>query len=302
MKKFTLFVYAILSVSPFLSYAKMTIVPLTKNEEGHLEIRASINGVDAKFILDTGATGTVIDINKLNVFGITISQEKIAGIRIGDAETGKIETFPVSIEQFSIAQKQLNIKSIYSNDTSGKFETDVMGLIGYDALADLSALLDVKNLQLLIPENQGDIKKWLSDSANTAYQTIDLYKSAMGFSFVDVQLGDKQVRLLVDTGAPELILDESVLIEFGYELASHPTAKSVVAEGIELPMKVLKNGGVTLGSMTLSGDFFTTDFTALMNAVNVQNQPRLIGILGNKHLLQMNTLIDVANGKLYIKP
>jgi len=177
-----------------------------------------------------------------------------------------------------------------------------MGLIGYDALAELNALLDVKNLQLLIPENQGDVKKWLSDSANTAYQTIDLYKSAMGFSFVDVQLGDKQVRLLVDTGAPELILDESVLIEFGYKLASHPTAKSVVAEGIELPMKVLKNGGVTLGSMTLSGDFFTTDFTALMNAVNVQNQPRLIGILGNKHLLQMNTLIDVANGKLYIKP
>ena len=280
----------------------MEIVPLTITADGHLEIPASINRVAAKFILDTGATGTVIDINKLHIFGITTTQEKIQGVRIGDAETGKIETFPIDIQQFSIGEKQLNIKSIYSNDSSGQFESHIMGLIGYDALAELNVLLDVKNSQLLIPENKADIKKWLSDSANTLYETVDLYKSAMGFSFVNASLGDNPIRLLVDTGAPQLILDESSLIKFGFELASHPTAKSVVTDGIELPMKVLKNGTVTLGSMTLSDDFFTTDFTALMNVVNVQNQPQLIGILGNKHLVEMSTIIDVANAKLYIKP
>jgi hypothetical protein len=67
-------------------------------------------------------------------------------------------------------------------------------------------------------------------------------------------------------------------------------------------MKVLKSGNVSLGSMTLSDDFFTTDFTALMDAVNVQNEPRVIGILGNKHLVKMSTIIDVSNAKLYIKP
>ena len=302
LKKLSVFVFAILAIPAFLSNAKMETHPVTKTTDGHIEIQASINGVKAKFILDTGATGTVIDSNKLSVFGITTRHDKIQGVRIGDAETGKIETFPVNIEQFSIGQKQLNIKLIYSNDLSGQFDGDLMGLIGYDALAELNALLDLKNSRLLIPENKQDIKKWLSDPAATPYETVDLHKSAMGFSFVDVQLGNNPVRLLVDTGASEIVLDESALRQLGFDLVNHPTAKSVIAEGIEVPMKVLKNGRITLGSMTLTSDFFTTDFTALMDAVNVQNQPRLIGILGNKHLLEMNTIIDVANGKLYIKP
>lgn len=301
MKKSTLLVLAILATTPFLLYAKMEVVPLVKTEEGHLEIQASINGVNAKFILDTGATGSLIDSNKLSVFGITINQEKIDGVRTGDEQTGRIDTFPVHIKQFSIGNTQLNIKSIYSNDSSGQFEKDVMGLIGYDALAESRALLDVKNLQLLIPEKQGDVQAWLSDTSNNAYTAIDLHKSAMGFSFVDAKLGDNQVRLLVDSGAPELILDESTLIQFGFALTPHPSAKTVVAEGIELPMKVLKKGIVTIADRVLEDDFFTTDFTALLNTINVKGQPRFIGILGNQHLLQMNTIIDVANGKLYIK-
>jgi clan AA aspartic protease (TIGR02281 family) len=302
LKIITLFAVVILSFSAYLSHAKMEIVPLTKTQEGHLEIQATINGVEAKFILDTGATGSIIDINKLNIFGITTTQEKIQGVRIGDSETGKIETFPIEIKQFSIGQKQLNIKSIYANDSSGQFESNVMGLIGYDALAELNVLLDVKNSQLLIPEDQDDINAWLRDSAVENYETVKLHNSVMGFSYVDVQIGDNQLRLIVDTGAPELILDESVLIQLGFKLTSHATAKSIVAKGIELPMKVLKSGNVSLGSMTLSDDFFTTDFTALMDAVNVQNEPRVIGILGNKHLVKMSTIIDVSNAKLYIKP
>jgi len=200
LKKFSLFVLAVLLSSPSLSYAKIEVVPLIKTEEGHLEIHASINGVNAKFLLDTGATGSLIDSNKLSVFGIEIGQEKINGVRIGDEQTGRIDIFPVQIKQFSIGNTQLNISSIYANDSSGQFEKDVMGLIGYDALAESRALLDVKNLQLLIPEKQGDVQAWLSDTFNNAFTAIDLHKSAMGFSFVDAKLGDKYVRLLIDTG------------------------------------------------------------------------------------------------------
>jgi clan AA aspartic protease (TIGR02281 family) len=215
VKRFRLFTLTLLFVTPFLTFAKMQIIPLTKTPDGHMEIQASINNVEAKFILDTGATGTIIDTNQLNVFGITKGQEKIDGVRVGDAETGKIETFPVDINQFSIGKNQLNIKSIYANDSSGQFASDVMGLIGYDALFELNALLDVKEAELLIPENQQDIQVFLNNSTSTAYQTVSLHKSPMGFSFVDALIENKPVRLLVDSGAPELILDESSLVELG---------------------------------------------------------------------------------------
>jgi predicted aspartyl protease len=83
----------------------MEIAPLTKTQDGHLKMQASINGINATFVLDRGATGTVIDTNKLSVFGISTKQDKIVGLRIGDAQTGKIETFTVDIKQFSIDQK-----------------------------------------------------------------------------------------------------------------------------------------------------------------------------------------------------
>jgi len=90
----------------------MNAIPLNKNEDGYLEIKVLINGVEGKFIIDTGATGKVIGTNKLSFFG------------------------------------------------------------------------------------------------------INLHKSAMGFSFTDVKLHDNKVRLLVDTGTSQLILDESALIQF----------------------------------------------------------------------------------------
>ena len=51
----------------------------------------------------------------------------------------------------------------------------------------------------------------------------------MGFNFIDAKLGDNHIWLLLDTGAPEFILDESSLIQFGFALRPHPTAKPVVA-------------------------------------------------------------------------
>lgn len=293
--------FAISLAFPHLLNAKMQVIPLHKNHEGYFEIEASINQVKGKFILDTGATGTVVDTNKLNVFGITKGKEKIDGVAVGNEETGIIETFSVDITQFSIGQTQLNIKSIYSNESSGRYAPDIMGLIGYDALFHLNALLDIKKVQLLIPENKDDIELLLSKSTTAKYETIELHKSPMGFNFVDVQLSGNVVRLIVDTGAPELVMDESALIQYGFQLESHPTAKTVISEDVELPMKVYRNGKVLIGNEMVIDDFLITDFSALMKAVNVEDQPPVIGILGNKHLVQLNSIIDIANAKLYIK-
>lgn len=301
MTKIT-FLMLIISLSlSSLLHAKMQIIPLHKTQGGHLEIEASINQVKGKFILDTGATGTVINTNKLGAFGITKGQEKIDGIRIGSEETGKIATFPIEITQFSIGQTQLKITSIYSNDNSWKHAPDVMGIIGYDAIFELNALLDVQQSQLLIPENKTDIETLLGNSNSPQYKMIGLHKSPMGFNFVDAKLGANSVRLLVDTGAPGVFLDESVLIQFGLQLETHPTAKTIIEEGLELPVKIYRQGQIQIGGEVLMDDFFTTDFSALMKAVNVDGQFKLIGVLGNKHLAQLSSIIDLANAKLYIK-
>lgn len=53
---------------------------------------------------------------------------------IGGEETGIVETFPIEITQFLGGQTLLNIKFIYSNESSGPYVPDIMRLIGYRML------------------------------------------------------------------------------------------------------------------------------------------------------------------------
>lgn len=281
----------------------MEIIPLTKNPDAHLEIHASINGVEGKFILDTGATGSLIYLEKLKMFGVDDLQDKIQGVRIGDEDNGKIDTFPIEVKRFSIGTRELKLKTIYANSAPTGSSSDIVGMIGHDALSELKGLLDLKALSLHIPEGEADLQTLLSDSSSSTYQSIELKQSDMGFSFVDIQLGKHQARLLVDSGAPQIVLDESVLTQqLGLKLENHLTAKTIVGEGVELPVKILKQEKITLGKITLTDDFLVSDFGALMSAINHQQQRLFVGVLGNKHMLEMNTIIDVANAKLYIKP
>jgi clan AA aspartic protease (TIGR02281 family) len=281
--------------------AKMAVVPLVKTTDGYFQIQASINGVNATFILDTGASGTIIDIGQLDKFGLKIDDAKVNGVQVGDAEAGNIETFPLAIDSFSIGKHQLNIKSIFANESGDQLETHVVGLIGQDALSELNALVDLAAPQLLIPEAPNDLQSLLGDKQSPNYQAIDLHPSAIGLRFVNAKLDQHDVRLLVDSGASETVLDETLMKQLGFSLEDHPSAKTVLSDGSELPMKVLKNQKLSLGNATLDGDFFISDFTALMNAINQDQQSPFVGILGNKQMLEMNSIIDLSNHKLYIK-
>lgn len=292
--------FSLLLISSF-SFAKMDIIPLQQTSEGHLEIQASINGVQGTFIVDTGATGTVIDLNQLAKFGLQKNDEPMVGIRSGDKDSGTIETFTVDLKSFSVSGHKVNISRVYTNNAAEQFEANIVGLIGQDALTELGALLDLNIPRLLIPESPEDLKKLLGDSQAPEYETIQLQRSDMGFSFVDITLNHHKLRLLVDSGASETVMDQSVLLQLGFALDQHPTAKSIVAEGIELPMTVLSGTTITLGKAQLKGDFFASDFSALMQTINQDQQRLFVGVLGNKQLVELGSIIDLSTRKLYIK-
>lgn len=284
-----------------ITFAKMAIVPLQKTLDGHLEILASINGVQGKFILDTGATGTLIDVNHLAQFGLKSNDTKLVGVRSGDEQSGKVETFNVDINSFEIAGHKVNLSSVFANDTSARLGPDVVGLIGQDALSELQALLDLTVPRLLIPERPEDLQLLLGDSQRPHYETIQLHLNDMGLSFVDIKLNQQEARLIVDSGASTTVLDESIVEEMGFELKNHPTAVSMGAEGVEHPLKMLHQGVINVGQSEVSGDFFAADFTALRNAINHEQQLIFVGVLGNKQLVELGSIIDLYNGNLYIK-
>ena len=88
----TIFFISLICITAFFSSAKasdktdFSLLPLIKNATGHYEISATVNGVEATFIVDTGATGTVIDTNKLSMFDSTTKNDAFEGVGIGSGE------------------------------------------------------------------------------------------------------------------------------------------------------------------------------------------------------------------------
>lgn len=281
------------------AHADDQIIPLDVLPGGYMKVPAKIYGIEGVFIIDTAATGSVIDNNKLAHFGLEKEDRSIEGFQPGDNQTGRIQTFPIKVNSVSIGNQKVAISHLYANDMSGRLPEGVLGLIGQDVIQKFSALLDIEQAQLILPSaGKTATQRYSKDEQFTS---LALQKSPMGFHFIDVVLGKHQAKLIVDTGAPEVILDENMLNGMSFTLTDHPTAKNVIEEGVELPMKVLAGIPLTFAGLTLKDEFLVSDFSALLSAINQHQDTPFIGVLGAKQLMEMGTIIDIANAKLYIK-
>jgi hypothetical protein len=236
------------------------------------------------------------------MFGITTKNDAFEGVGIGSGEEGIIETFPIDIESYVLGEHTIDITTIFSNDVMTQFGNDIAGIVGYDAINELHALLDIPNSQLVVPNRPNEAASYLeTQQQNINYVPVTLSKSPMGFSFIHAIIKNRRVRLLVDSGAPQLVLDEKTLLDWEIILADHPSARTVLTNGVEIPAKIYQAGKVNIGGQTITDDFFTSDFGSLMELVNVEGEPPLVGVLGNKHLLQLGSVIDVKAEKVFIK-
>lgn len=297
----TLLVLALLiGVSAPVS-ASLKKVPLTVSDSGHLTMLATINGVEAKFIVDTGATGSVIDVHQLATFNIEKPEASIDGVGIGDEESGNVATYIIDIESYEIADLPVALSKIFSNDTAFMGE-EYAGLIGRDALVELHALVDLTVPQLLVPEKEDDIKTFFEQPANQTYSAEPLISTAMGFSLIRGAINQNPVNLLLDTGSSMVVLDKTaVKDQLKLHVEDHPTAKTQNAAGQEVSMQRITGEHLQVGGAEITGDFMVTDFGALKAAVEQDYEGIFAGIVGNSLLKQHAAIVDVKNNTLYLR-
>ena len=290
--------FTLLLINASIAQGAMDEIPLHVTDDGHFSLEAVINGREGKFILDTGSTGTIVGLSKLEYFGIGKAKSAMDGIIVGDEEKGKIETFPISIESLVIGTHELTLKKIHSNSTL-HLGPEIDGIIGHDAIVELHALVDIRKSRLFVPEKDNDVEALLTGS-DSKYTPIPLLQTEMGFTLVKARLEQHDVVMLVDSGAQQTVLDMSVVADdFGFNLENHPKAKLVGHDGTETPMKVILNKTIKIGSAAIDGDFLVTDFGALKQAIGSKNGT-FIGIIGNKELASINSIIDAANSIMYV--
>lgn len=130
-------------------------IRLSVNSLGHFEVDGSINSVKAKFILDTGASGTVInetDISHFNLQTVTTDDDKAAGLGSTTMTVQKSKGNRIELRDFVIEDWQVGIIHLgHVNEAlENKGSAQVNGVIGADILNRFEAVIDYGTASLYL--------------------------------------------------------------------------------------------------------------------------------------------------------
>ena len=142
------------SLKKVLQKKKYIKIKLKKIATNHLEIKAKINGIKGRFILDTGASNSCVGLDLITYFNLHAedSDTKAAGAGATDMETQKSTNNTLQIGKWKTTKSHLVLFDMTHVNTALTQHNakEVHGIIGADILEKGSAIIDYKTLFLYL--------------------------------------------------------------------------------------------------------------------------------------------------------
>ena len=129
-------------------------IPLVRTGTNHFEIKAKINGIEGKFILDTGASNTCVGIDLAERFELIskVSEIKAAGAGARDMETHISEKNKLKIGDWQNKKQSIVLFDlVHVNEALIAHQAEpVDGIIGADVLNKARAIIDYKKRKVYL--------------------------------------------------------------------------------------------------------------------------------------------------------
>ena len=142
------------SLKKVLRKKKYIRIKLKKTATKHLEIKATINDVSGRFILDTGASNSCVGIDLITRFKLhaEASDTKAAGAGAIDMDTLKSENNVLEIGKWMLKSSNLVLFDLTHVNTALTQHNaeEVHGIIGADVLEQGKAIIDYPNMVLYL--------------------------------------------------------------------------------------------------------------------------------------------------------
>ena len=146
------------SLKKVLHKKKYIQIKLKKIATNHLELKAVINGVKGRFILDTGASNSCVGIDLIEHFNLHAeeSETKAAGAGATDMETLKSENNFLEIGKWKTLDCNLVLFDLTHVNTAltQHDAKEVHGIIGADILEDSKAIIDYNTMILYLKKKK----------------------------------------------------------------------------------------------------------------------------------------------------
>ena len=145
-------------IEKILRKNKYIKIKLKKTKTNHLEVKAEINGIKGRFILDTGASNSCVGLDLIDYFKLEAkeSDTKAAGAGATDMETQQSENNSLKVDKWKTDKCHLVLFDLSHVNTALMQHNakKVQGIIGADILQKGKAFIDYNNSLLYLKKTK----------------------------------------------------------------------------------------------------------------------------------------------------
>ena len=142
------------TLSEFLKMQGYTGVQMEKNAVGHFEVRALVNGISARLLVDTGASRTVIARGSVSHLKLAITESETKAGGVGTSEHAVAYGVVDTLELHSFHISPLPVGVIDLSHVNQALEAhggrSIDGAIGGDLMGSRAAVIDYQHAILYL--------------------------------------------------------------------------------------------------------------------------------------------------------
>jgi predicted aspartyl protease len=307
------------TLAGFLSKQGLGGAKLERRYGNHLFVAVSINNRRGALMIDTGSPNTVIDVNSVNTFGLTVEKtdSNVSGLfgrsweRFGTSEVKNIAmgnctvtNVPVAIADFSSFNQDRSGPATGSHIADSKSVAHINGLLGANEMIKFGMIIDCTRQMLYINPNGRSpaVSQSLTGFlADRGFTRIPIRLNANHHFDVQGALNGHATRFILDTGSANTLIDTQVAVRSGTGVTAlagiGAGGAGGLAEGInrtgvkELAIGNFKLANAEVVVAHVSGDILLSKSAAESNA----------GVLGQEYLSSNFAVIDMCGMALYLR-
>ena len=256
------------------------VVPVMLNEQGPFQ-----------FLLDTGATRTVLSETVATQLGLSPDRQQTVRIRSVMGLTLVPTVVIHSLQMGAFSKSQLRMP-VLSNEALQSAD----GVLGVDSIGDTKIIADIKRQHIRIATATGSF-------AEQGRIVIAFEQIARQPLMVDARLGDIRVRAVVDTGCADTLGNAVLLKKLrrrlpATQLSTHPT-EILDATDTVVPAQVVGVPRVIIGKLLIDNLRVSFGEFSVFDTWHIDKEPVLL--IGMDVLSQLDELaIDYRRKELQV--
>lgn len=251
-------------------------------------VQATINDQTGTFLFDTGASDLIL--NSAYFTGLD-EQSEVVGLYGEVISVKHFLAHQIVLSGTSVAKDIALVLDLSAMEKAKKMP--IAGILGYSVLKDYELQIDFDSLQIMLFSLKSNGRR----EQESPYSSSDAYDFKMSghIPYLVVRLGDKTIRMGIDSGSERNILQSDMLEAENFE----PTGQINLA-GLSPKVKRQEKGYVKslrIGDVSLDKlEVVLADFKEVSQELPVQ----LHGILGVQFLRQYKVAINFQLRKIYL--